>query len=242
MGADAAATSHLLCTDESAFSAATQHPWLRLVGQGRLPASAQLAWLKQDRLYALSYVSFIGGLLAKVTIPTGADRTSTLEWRIAATLIDALVGIKRELAMFEDVLRDEFGWGTGSGKAGSETVQPEPPTARYQQLFADASSPACPLIVGLTALWATEKCYLEAWRFAKRQQPDGSEDVFHRTLIPNWTSPDFEAFVEALRCLVDDSAARPDTTRQDREAMENMWRRILEVERDFWPSVDERED
>ncbi|KAF2157456.1 heme oxygenase-like protein [Myriangium duriaei CBS 260.36] len=232
-------TDELLALDKTAFEAATQHPWLRLIGQGKLPADAQLAWLEQDRLYALSYVSFIGGLLGKVSIPTVSDRESTLEWRIADTLINALIGIKRELAMFEEILRDNYGWGRDNA-----ALQVEEPTKRYQQLFAHASGHGCPLMVGLTVLWATEKCYLEAWKFARQQQPDKAaqnrdKDVIRRVLIPNWTSEEFQGFVDTLRDLVDEYATGPEATTDKTTEIESLWRRLLDIERAFWPDVNE---
>lgn len=233
-------THRLMELDPAALRAATQHPWLRLAGQGKLSSENQLAWLKQDRLYALNYVPFIGRLVAKIEIPTTADRTSTIEWKVADTLIEALVGIKRELAMFEDLLRDHFSWGQSS----NEEVQPAAPTKEYRKLFFDASEPKVSLLIGLAALWATEKCYLEAWRFAGSQQHSaqdgkGEKNPVRDILIPNWTSSDFEKFVDTIGDLVDEYSAQESVSPEQMTELEHMWRKLLEVEKDFWPSVDE---
>lgn len=59
--------------------------------------------------------------------------------------------------------------------------------------------------------WATEKCYLLAWSCAKDQAREVSEeikskDVMLNTFIPNWSSPEFEKFMDALEGLLDELA------------------------------------
>ena len=101
-------TTHPLNLDTQAFNSATQHPFLRLAGTSSLPSSNLLSWLVQDRLYALSYVSFIGSLISKTSLSSTSDRTQTLQWRVADLLIDALQNIRRELGLFEEVLREDL--------------------------------------------------------------------------------------------------------------------------------------
>ncbi|KAF4556393.1 Hypothetical protein D9617_1g082700 [Elsinoe fawcettii] len=230
-------TDRLMSLDPPGFKAATQHPWLRLIGQGKLPPNAQLEWLQQDRIYALSYVAFAANLLGKVSIPTSSDRSSTLEWRIADMLIEALDNIRRELAMFEGILKKHFNWG--------ETVempQASTTTRIYQQLFAAATASNTPLVVGLAALWATERCYLESWRFAKQQNTASAvqypgDDVVRQVLIPNWTSSEFEAFVNDIGDLLNDLAAQSSTTQEEISKCEEMWKQVLWCEERFWPQV-----
>lgn len=227
-------TSHLLSLDNSAFEAATQHPWLALAGTSRLSKPALLAWLAQDRLYALSYVSFIGSLLSKTSLSSTADRAETLEWRVASTLIDALTNIRREIGMFEHVLRSEFAWSEGGERATTET-------RAYQGLFAGSAAPHQSLLVGMTALWATEKCYLEAWRFAAAQQSDehvdpAKGDVMQTILIPNWTNAEFEQFVDAIGTLVDELAKDIPHESSERNKCEDVWKQVLWAEKNFWPT------
>lgn len=229
-------TLSLLSHAPSAFHKATNHPFLHLAGTSSLDRSSLLTWLTQDRLYALSYVSFIGSLLSKSALPSTADRVQSLEWRIADCLIDALTNIRRELAMFEDVLRDEFGW-----KDGGETPTHE--TRAYQDLFAGAAAPNQSLLVGMTVLWATEKCYLEAWRAAKSHSAEVDEtkkqDVMQKTLIPNWTSDEFGAFVDQIGHLVDELAqehGKPGS--REWLKCEEAWTQVLWAEERFWPNVE----
>ena len=77
---------------------ATQAPFLRLAGEGKLHKSALSRWLSQDRLYAQAYTRFIGGLISKVELPVILDRKqdekpgSTIEYRILKLLSSALQG------------------------------------------------------------------------------------------------------------------------------------------------------
>lgn len=224
-------TAHLISHAPAAFNAATQHPWLKLAGSASLDRDALLAWLTQDRLYAINYVSFIGSLLAKVSIPTIADRTDTLGWRIVDLLIDALTNIRRELAMFEDILREEFGWEKGGEQARQET-------RAYADIFAGAAAPNKSILEGMTVLWATEKCYLEAWRYARSQSSSsGQEDVLQKTLIPNWTGGEFIDFVSIIGGLVDELAADFNAGSPEWSKCEDVWRQVLYAEERFWPQV-----
>ncbi|PNS14651.1 hypothetical protein CAC42_1673 [Sphaceloma murrayae] len=234
-------TDRLMALDRPGFKAATQHHWLRLIGQGKLPREAQLKWLHQDRMYALSYVAFIGSLVAKVKLPATVDRRNSLEWRISDMLIEALVNIRRELTMFEDILRQHYGWGRDPDEPVPEA---NPATTVYQSLFCSATAPNVPLVAGLAALWATERCYLESWRFAKQQNmaSDGliySDDVVRQILIPNWTSTEFESFVNDVGQLMNELSERDGSTEADRVQCESFWRQVLWCEERFWPDIEQ---
>ena len=51
----------------------------------------------------------------------------------------------------------------------------------------------------------------------------------------NWSSPEFEAFVNELAELVDDDylSITPGTSAW--ESAENVWKRVIELEIGFWP-------
>ncbi|KAJ5774016.1 hypothetical protein N7457_008912 [Penicillium paradoxum] len=99
-------TAYLLASTPNALTRATTHPFLASAGRGTLPKSQLSQWLSQDRLYAQSYIRFIGLLLSKIRLPT-QSRTSTTpglttpEQNAITVLIDALVNIRTELAFFE---------------------------------------------------------------------------------------------------------------------------------------------
>jgi thiaminase len=195
-------TTHLLQSSEPLLAAATTAPFLTAAATSTLPVTQLRDWLAQDRLYALSYVNFIGDLLARLRLPSSRDRVASLQWRIADQLIDCLTNIRRELKLFED---------TATAESWLDAIcdpTPARATRSYQDLFAGATAQGRPILVGLVILWASEECYLRAWQFAAshvdRSNPEESRDVMQRVFIPNWSSADFEAFVGNIRALVDE--------------------------------------
>jgi hypothetical protein len=54
--------------------------------------------------------------------------------------------------------------------------------------------------------------------------------------IPNWTSLQFEAFVQELADVTDELAEREEAWRRV-DVFKAVWEHILEVERRFWPDI-----
>jgi len=229
-------SQHLLSLAPEKLQAATKHPFLLHAATGSLPEKPLKAWLTQDRLYALSYLTFISSLLAKVSIPSTDDRRSTLRWRIASFLIDCLGNIREELALFEDVAK-QHGWTEELGRA-----RPNIQTQAYKDLFAGAGQPTSSLLRGLVTLWATEKCYLLAWSYAASKLPagvqDGSvqKDVMQSTFIPTFSNKDFAKFVQGLEDLVDELGEEAGP--RDLQELEETWNQVLWAEEAFWPEVE----
>lgn len=229
-------TSHLLHLDEKALKEATQHPFLEAAATSSLPEEQLKAWLGQDRLYQMSYINFIGVMLAEIGIPNGSDRADTLEWRAADLLIDCLTNIRQEIKMFEETAQAE-GW-----LEDICGVEPSVQTRAYQDLFAGATAQGRPLIVGLTVLWATEECYLRAWRHAWSKMDQGKspkeKDVMQRTFIPNWSSAQFEAFVRRIGGMVNKFGGYYDEGSFEWKECEIAFKQVMWAEREFWPKVD----
>ncbi|KAJ5835048.1 hypothetical protein N7447_001074 [Penicillium robsamsonii] len=104
-------TAFLLSRTPNALKRATTHPFLASAGHGTLPKSQLSQWLSQDRLYAQSYIRFIGLLLSKIRLPTQnptspGPHIPTPEHNAITVLIDALVNIRTELAFFEKTAND----------------------------------------------------------------------------------------------------------------------------------------
>lgn len=121
-------TAWLLSATPQALNRATTHPFLSAAGKGTLPKSTLSQWLSQDRLYAQSYIRFIGLLLSKIRLSADiAERGVPSEQAAVDALIDALVNIRRELRFFESAAleygidltaispEDEFAAVSGSG-------------------------------------------------------------------------------------------------------------------------------
>lgn len=236
MSISAVLTSYLLRLDPAAYTAATEQPFLVAAARDTLQTQPLLQWLLQDRHYAITYISFVSAILAKVNIPTTSDRTSTIYWDIVDTLIFSLTNIKTELETFDKVLKDDFGWSSDSEVEGS------PITRVYKDLFAGSSAPKASLLEGLVVLWATERCYYDAWWYARNTIKSvglGEGGVMTRVFIPNWTSKDFKGFVDKLESLVNGLVKEEDFDGGDPEWQRciEVWRQVLWVEERFWPEV-----
>ncbi len=237
-------THHLLALSQPSFDAATQHPFLHAAGTGTLPKHALSAWLSQDRLYAQSYIRFIGLLLSKTRLPSSQTTQSSLQWRITDMLIEALTNIRREIQLFEKTAAD-YELDLQTPWEGQESFEMTHVTRGYVDLFMNAAGPGTSLLEGLVVLWATEKCYFEAWTYAGRlrlegnlKQGDGADGgVLGKELIPNWTSAEFAAFVGTIGGLVDELGKVEGVMENDEERRrcEEVWRQVLWLEERFWP-------
>ena len=301
-------TRLLLSTVPQSFNSATQHPFLRQAGLGTLPKATLSRWLSQDRIYAQAYVNFIGALIARIHLPhhhiPGSDKSNSLRWRILTLLTSALTNIRRELDFFDDTAA-KYALQLEAGVKEGAPFEPVSCTKQYEALFrAFASDPSMSLLEGMVVLWATETCYLHAWKYARSfwpeersTNPDRAVDVnlnrkplpsslgapaphqsptsshysenpahngpdtpveerdvydapelvverrrdadggaLREAFIPNWTSREFEKFVEEIGELMDELCAREEGWRRI-EVFKAVWEHILSIEQGFWPDV-----
>ena len=166
----------LLRGHEEAWFRATRHPFLERVREGTLPEDAFVAWLVQDRLFVGDLLCFQARLLARA--PRRAQRV------VAAGAL-ALV--------------DELAWFDDHGKRLGLDLDAErlPATRAYRALLERLEGE--PFEAAITALWALERVYLDAWSFAAPAAPP--YDAF----VEHWTTPEFRAYVEELEALADPS-------------------------------------
>ncbi|KAJ5492840.1 hypothetical protein N7539_001586 [Penicillium diatomitis] len=416
-------TQWLLEATPQSLKRATTHPFLAAAGCGTVSKEKLSQWLSQDRLYAQSYIRFIGLLLAKIRIPenesmatmttiTAHSPGTSVEQRIIDVLIDALVNIRTELHFFKETaaeygldltalppregykdpesdadrpgstnasastaqsvpiatsagilttgprsacpgftgricqgtnvsvgdaesgeIEDDGGpvnlqsrdaqsqlhrlckvqgeckapsgagpchlasstststsqspsWlSVGAGPAVTtpdcEPCQPSrstttevsseqgpvffcanPITRAYIDMFMSVASPGVSAIEGITVLWATEICYLRAWRYAasygrkkaletetvtsvQAARIDGSVDADGGALrdrfIPNWSSEEFEEFVNRIGRVLDqmvDSFKGAEEAEMIRAKCLEWWRQVVWLEERFWPSME----
>lgn len=362
-------TAWLLSSTPQALKRATTHPFLAAAGRGTLPKTTLSQWLAQDRLYAQSYIRFIGLLLTKIRLPPSNPNTTTPrqrspEHQAVDVLIDALVNIRTELQFFEStavtygldltaIHAEESGPGlaesgsgsittsagistTGSGSCpgstgdlcedkkmsvstaqtgesksgenvlhtlcdaqgecqmpeGSEVCYPPSPqhmqdpdsvpecepcrpstgrpafagplenggmvfftasriTRAYIDLFMSAGSAGVSVLEGMAVLWATEVCYLRAWRYAaaflkqRGLEAQGGEDAdggaLREKFIPNWSSVEFEGFVDGIGDVLDTMASQIKGA-EEAELMRGRclewWKQIVWLEERFWPAME----
>jgi formylaminopyrimidine deformylase / aminopyrimidine aminohydrolase len=195
-------TNELIAEQPEQWRAATSHPFLDGVRDGSLPAAALDRWLAQDYLFVERLLTVQARLLARAP---GADRL---------VLAQGLVGLAEELHWFEELAIER-----GLDLAAA----PLPANAAYCVYLDQLDSRV--YAAAITALWAVEQAYLDAWLGAR---PGAAP---YRALVEHWTTPSFAGYVAGLTDAADRAlAAEPAHTVAARDA----FRAIAEHERAFW--------
>jgi formylaminopyrimidine deformylase / aminopyrimidine aminohydrolase len=193
--------SDLLTRHEQAWQAATRHQFLDAARDGTLSPQVFGTWLVQDFLFVADELACQAELLTRA--PRAAKNL----------LVRGLTALVAELGWFES-------------------------HAQRRNLSLDATrSPACvayreflqsleqrPYPVAITAIWAIERAYFDAWKSAYPCQSQYQEYVEH------WVNADFEHFVEELEQTAEIALS---SANLDREA-EAAFIRVAQLERDFW--------
>jgi len=189
-------------------------------------------WLSQDRIYAAhAYPRFIGALIASIPFEKSDGIKSAAEaqnQRILKVLTYALENIVKEVGFFRETA-DEWDLDLESWR--------ERKGRRDYVSEMNSTSGSKNLGEGLVFLWAMERVYLDAWTFVraeiqKRNAGRPSTNSPAATFADNWSSPEFVKFVDELADLVN-------TSDIEWARAERVWARVVELEKDFWPSVGE---
>ncbi|KAF2720889.1 heme oxygenase-like protein [Polychaeton citri CBS 116435] len=250
--------NYLLSRDPLIFQKATQQPFLSHAGCGTLSLAPLNQWLAQDSYISRAFISFIGVLIGKISLPDTTNSQMDSHYRTMDLLISALNNVRREMSFFETTL-DKYGL-----VLGGEEIKPA--TKAFLDLFAGASSPRASLLEGLVVLWATEHCYRCSWQYASTftatmpastyslpsyLQPGGGKNdtatsdsahisALHSAMIPNWTSVAFCKFVDACRSIVDE-IANSQTSGNGKDEMarcETVFKQVVWLWGQIWPDVD----
>ncbi|KAJ7139480.1 heme oxygenase-like protein [Mycena epipterygia] len=211
------------------YADAINHPFLRSAGEGTLTNALLSLWLAQDRIYAAhAYPRFIGALIASIPFDRSDGLRSTGEaqnQQILKILVYSLENIVKEVGFFTETADawklDLEGW---KERKGTRDYVAEMVSISGSKKIED----------GLVFLWAMERVYLDAWTFVrgelKKELSPGDSPV--ATFADNWTSPEFVKFVDDLADLVNASGIQ-------RMRAEEIWARVVELEKDFWPVAGE---
>ena len=183
-----------LARHPATWQQAISHRFLDGVRSGALPSGAFEAWLVQDYLFVTDLLVFQARLLASA--PLSAQ----------AVLSGGVMALESELSWFEEQ----------AARRGLELAADRLPATRAYAAELERLA-AAPFPVAMTALWAMERAYLDAWQSAV----PGTEP--YREFVQHWTQPDFRAYVSDLEKHTVDSAQA-----------EAIWFRIVGLERDFW--------
>lgn len=189
----------LIAGDAQLWHAATHHPFLDGVREGDLDPAAFSRWLVQDYHFAM------GLTRAEARYLANAPRE---DFELLLRGVEAMVA---ELAWFEEK----------AGEMSLELGIPIHPSARAYVDYLHALTYQ-PYSVQLTALWALEYAYLEAWQTALPGAPA------FRSFVEHWTNPAYAAWVERLEAATDRALAGGGDEERD------AFRWIARYERDFW--------
>ncbi|OBT78790.1 hypothetical protein VF21_02560 [Pseudogymnoascus sp. 05NY08] len=256
-------TKHLLSEAPAKFEKATQSPFLLAAAQGRLDKETLRAWLINDRKYIHAYIVGAEVMLAQLENPPAEAELDGSEPALTTWLTEAVANVRREERFFLDV----------AARYGID-LEPRAEDSRpdcvlvYEMLFKGV--PLNPVITepwwldAAVLFWTTEKCYLEAWSWAKTQMNDQSPDMdadggaLRTEFIPNWSSPEFADFVDRLARIIDDAVNKlsEDIENKKETALshirimneavfikmsvqnpQKLFLKVLETEEQFWPVI-----
>jgi hypothetical protein len=262
--ADFSLTKTLVDSDIRGFQQATQSIFLKRASQGRVSKQVLGQWLANDRLYILGYIQGIGKMLSFLplpeTVPPPSEDRETATTRLLDWLIDALANIRREEKFFVETAY-RFGINVNLPVDRDGRV---PDSAkleglcRFESIFGGLSPSASSVLPWLECaivFYGTEKCYLEAWTWARGQLEldegrsagdagDADGGALRAEFIPNWTSREFVAFVDQLGEIVDGAVAEyirhkgEDAKKDIVERSLAKWQELLAAEKAFWPAMD----
>lgn len=193
-------TAQLLADHPVEWRAATSSPFLAGAADGSLPADAFDRWLEQDHHFVEGLARAWGRLL------TRAPRAD--------------LGL---LARGIGAFTDEVDWLGGVARdRGLDLDRPRHPVcSRYVEALDRHAAGAH--AVAMTAMWAVEGAYLDAWRSALPAAPD------YRPFVHHWTDDGFAAFVGDLAAVVD--RLLPDGPTEEARGA---FLEVAEHERAFW--------
>jgi thiaminase len=208
------------------FKEATETPFLEKAGSGTLSKETLEEWLAQDRLYAQAYLRF--GLLLAANIPLPATVSPNhINERLLSLVLEAVNNIRQELKFFEDVA-SRYGLNLEAEvvSAGVQSYR-----ALFQDIGEGIEKDTHGVLAGVVLLWATERCYLDAWTYASTfSSPDSPPEndvdggALRKEFIPNWTSREFADFVDRCAKLMDEIWIGQQASRTSRLLERGSWR------------------
>ncbi len=197
----------LIESEAELWRAATHHPFLDGVRDGTLPPEEFACWLVQDYQFGAALTRVEARYLA------AAPRE---DLALLSAGVQAMVA---ELDWFEQ-------------KAAERELHLGAPLHATARAYIGYLYALCdqPYSVQLTALWALERAYLDAWRGAR----PGAEAF--REFVERWTNDAFATYVAALE------AATSRVLGHNADAEREAFRQVARYERAFWEMASESAD
>lgn len=203
MTTEATSTAALLRRHKHLWGLVTRNPFVDGIREGTLPKRLFDRWLVQDRFYLDALFSTVARVLAGAP----AEERKTLLGVLVSTqgVVEWLDSVRKERRL--------------------RSVRQMHPVCRAYVDHVTALSFA-PYPVAVTALWAQDRAFFDAWRSAR---PGGDG---YRPIVATWTSKEVEARCKRLRGMAD--RALRGAGRADRVKAERAFEQVVRYELDFW--------
>jgi thiaminase len=226
-------TEYLLALDPESYHAATHHRLLIEIGNLEVTPQHLSSWIVEDKFYTSGYIRMLETMLSrfpqkKVTAKGSVDPTDSLY----SLLSFAHENIIREANFFQNLL-------ARYNIVSDNLKNMRPLTKQYtdfQQKVAEESDEH--LGEALVLLWAMERVFFDAWSHAKslliNHPPTGNESSHIKTireLVENWSSEEFEQFVDECAKQVN-NLSMCDSARLTK--YERIYHEMLGFEQQFW--------
>ncbi|MFQ5879959.1 MAG: TenA family protein [Dehalococcoidia bacterium] len=181
-------SQRLLAAAQPVWQASVAHPFVQEMAAGTLPKEKFGFWVQQDYLFVADARKFLGLLLARAE-----------DEEIYRRLTQFLAGLELELELFRTYARDN----------NLSLTLAMAPVCRGYADFMLARAALGSFDEAMTALYAAEKAYYDAWRTVRdRTSPQGP----YARWIANWSSDAFRQWVDWLAAALDRlTAGKPET-------------------------------
>ena len=176
-----ALANELIENNNKIFVEATQHVFLKDLGNGTINPKFVENFLNQDRIFALGYCKWLNSIASRIPLLENSNELNVEQVDLLHLLSFAVSNGLREVNMFPNTLNSLSLNYNERATANSACIN----YIRY--LYGLNNNEDC-----LVALWALEKVYLEGWAFAKQLKSSSP----YQELLNNWTTETFIKFVD----------------------------------------------
>ncbi|KAG2178303.1 hypothetical protein INT44_001453 [Umbelopsis vinacea] len=226
-------TEHLIALDPKSYHAATHHRFLIEIGKLEVTPRDLSSWIVEDKFYTSGYIHMLETMLSRLLQTKMTTKGSTdPKDGLYSLLSFAHENIIREASFFQTLL-------VRYNIVSDNVKNMRPLTKQYtdfQQKVAEESDED--LGEALVLLWAMERVFFDAWSHAKtllKDHPPTEKESSHiktiRELVENWSSEEFEQFVDKCAKQVNNLAVSDDTRLAE---YERVYREMLVFEQQFW--------
>ncbi|BFZ60159.1 hypothetical protein YB2330_001181 [Saitoella coloradoensis] len=212
----------------SLLIATRTNPFIASAINGSLTDDRFNRWMQQDVIFVEALGRYEGLLLHKAPL------------RDFQTVVSGIAALEAELRWFVEqaVPRGVKLVHTRPSHSGTyETVSAAAAAAPATQAYNDyilQTLPTKSYLAQITAVWAIELTYLQAWRNVLNES---KEDKWRQN-AEHWAVPEFQQYVAGLQKCVEDAFEESKEERSDHRAevweAEECFQEVLRLEEDFW--------